>query len=86
MSKNHKECEDNNFGLHYGRRRGNHERFAKDAITALQGQKNAMNNLLQSMTLTQPNAMRSQVQMVKKIKEMGCIGCGGPYDTNTLCP
>lgn len=41
-----------------------------------------MNKLLQSMVLSQVNAVRRPVQAVQQVAEMGCVGYGGPYGTD----
>lgn len=85
MINNNQEWKDNDFSSRRGRREEKEEGFHKNEIMALQFQMTAMNNLLQSMTLTQVKTAGSLVQTVKQIEDIGCVICVGPHNTDA-CP
>ncbi|KGN44484.1 hypothetical protein Csa_015918 [Cucumis sativus] len=67
MSNNSQEWDDIGFGSrHRGRTK---EGLDKSVVVVLQGQMIAMNNLLQSMTLSQVNAANNYIHAVKQVNK-----------------
>lgn len=54
-------------------------------MVALPDQVVEMTKLLQYMTLVKVNDAKSFVHVVQQVVELGCVGCGGPHNTDT-CP
>lgn len=73
MSRNHKECEDNDFGLWSRRHKKILKEWDKDTITTFQDCFTATMNLLQSIASTLVNAKGKKVQIVNQMEGIGCM-------------
>lgn len=65
MTNNNEECDDDDFCSHRRGRGKNEEGLDGNEVVALQGQMTVMNNLLQSIVLSQVNVRSSSFQVVK---------------------
>lgn len=82
ITNNSQELRDDDLRLQHESRGRTDAGMDRNVIVALQGQVTKMKKLLQSMALSQVDAVGNYVQAVKQVDEMRPVGCGEPHTTD----